>query len=211
MIFFMKHTNSMISRNLFDHRVTVFLYFVCVFTFWVQCCGVLNIICVCFRIYWGPTHIMLCFCFLCLRLVYTRLPVSLDCPFSIVPSVFSNIYFVSEKKCDYCSKWISEWLLFNDKWLILQRCHSMRVLSALYYTNTHSRIFIMLLRGEAAYTNFIVCDLTQPRFEYTIYHTRGEHANHYTTNTISNIHITWHCWPSQFNLSFHKYKISMHI
>ena len=31
-------------------------------------------------------------CFVCLRLVYTMLPVSLDCPFLIAPSVFSNIY-----------------------------------------------------------------------------------------------------------------------
>ena len=27
-----------------------------------------------------PTHIVLCFCFVCLRLVYLMLPVSLDCP-----------------------------------------------------------------------------------------------------------------------------------
>jgi len=37
-----------------------------------------------------------------LRLVYSMLPVSLDCPFLIYPSVFSNIYLVltiSENKC----------------------------------------------------------------------------------------------------------------
>jgi hypothetical protein len=43
-------------------------------------------------IYWCPTHIMLCFCFIFLRLVYPMLPVSLDCPFFIAPSVFSNLY-----------------------------------------------------------------------------------------------------------------------
>jgi len=32
-----------------------------------------------------------CFCFVCLRLVYPVLPVSLDCPFLIAPSVFSNV------------------------------------------------------------------------------------------------------------------------
>ena len=37
----------------------------------------------------GVQHI---FCFICLRLVYPVLPVSLDCPFSIAPSVFSNVY-----------------------------------------------------------------------------------------------------------------------
>ena len=34
---------------------------------------------------------MLCFCFVCLRLVDPMLPVSLDCPFMIAPSVFSNV------------------------------------------------------------------------------------------------------------------------
>jgi len=31
----------------------------------------------------SPTHIVLCFCFVFLRLVYPMLPVSLDCPFLI--------------------------------------------------------------------------------------------------------------------------------
>ena len=44
---------------------------------------------------WCPTHIVLCFFFVCLRLVYPMLPISLDCPFLIVPSVFSNVYYVS--------------------------------------------------------------------------------------------------------------------
>ena len=34
----------------------------------------------------------LCFCFACLSLVYLMLPVSLDCPYFIAPSVFSNVY-----------------------------------------------------------------------------------------------------------------------
>ena len=37
-------------------------------------------------------HIVLCFCFVCFRLVYPMLPVSLDCPLLIVFSVFSNVY-----------------------------------------------------------------------------------------------------------------------
>ena len=43
-------------------------------------------------VYLCPTHIVLYFCFVFLRLVYSMLPGSLDCLFLIVPSVFSNIY-----------------------------------------------------------------------------------------------------------------------
>ena len=39
------------------------------------------VICVCVK--WCATHIVLCFCLVCLRLVYQMLPVSLDCPFLI--------------------------------------------------------------------------------------------------------------------------------
>ena len=35
---------------------------------------------------------ILCFCFVCLRLVCPVLPVSLDCPILIALSVFSNVY-----------------------------------------------------------------------------------------------------------------------
>ena len=41
---------------------------------------------------WCPTHVVLCFCFIFLRLVYPMLSVSLDCPFFISHSVFSNVY-----------------------------------------------------------------------------------------------------------------------
>ena len=41
---------------------------------------------------WCSTHIVLCFCFVFLRLVYPMLPVSLDCPFFIASSVFSDVY-----------------------------------------------------------------------------------------------------------------------
>jgi hypothetical protein len=44
-----------------------------------------------------------------------------------------------------------------------------------------------MLSGEATNTNFIVFGLTQPGLEPTIYHTRGEHANHYTTDAIKKI------------------------
>jgi len=42
--------------------------------------------------YWCPTHTVLCFCFVFLRLVYPMLPVSLDCSFLIATSVFFNVY-----------------------------------------------------------------------------------------------------------------------
>jgi hypothetical protein len=41
---------------------------------------------------WCPPHIVLCFCFVFLRLVYPMLSVSLDCPFLIASSVFSYVY-----------------------------------------------------------------------------------------------------------------------
>ena len=42
-----------------------------------------------------PTRVMLYLCFVFLRLVYHMLPVSLDSPFAIAPSVFSDIYLVN--------------------------------------------------------------------------------------------------------------------
>jgi len=47
---------------------------------------------------WCSTHIVLRFCFVCLRLVYTMLPVSLDCAVLIAPSVFSNLYLFTLAK-----------------------------------------------------------------------------------------------------------------
>ena len=38
--------------------------------------------------------------------------------------------------------------------------------------------------GEAANTNFIVFGLTRTRREPTRFHTRGEHATHYTTDVV---------------------------
>ena len=42
----------------------------------------------------------------------------------------------------------------------------------------------VLLRGEATNPTFIVLDLTPSKLEPTIYRTRGEHANHYTTDAV---------------------------
>ena len=41
-----------------------------------------------------------------------------------------------------------------------------------------------MLGGEATNTNCIVFGLTRTGLEPTIYRTRGEHANHYTTNAV---------------------------
>ena len=45
-------------------------------------------------VYLCPTHIVLCFCFVFLRLMYVMFPVSLNCQFLIAPSVFSDVYYV---------------------------------------------------------------------------------------------------------------------
>ena len=44
-----------------------------------------------------------------------------------------------------------------------------------------------MLSIEAASTNFIVFGLTQPWPDPTTYHTRGEHANHYSTDEIQTL------------------------
>jgi len=46
----------------------------------------------------GVQNIVLCFCFVCLRLVYPMLPVSLDCLLLVTPSVFS-ITFIYKIRC----------------------------------------------------------------------------------------------------------------
>ena len=56
----------------------------------------------CVLVYSGVEHI-LCFCFVCLRLVYPVLPVSLDCSLLIVPSIFSKHLF---RNCNIQYKYI---------------------------------------------------------------------------------------------------------
>ena len=46
-----------------------------------------------------------------------------------------------------------------------------------------------MLSGEAANINLIVYGLTRPALEPTIYCTRGEHANHYATDTVTTIQL----------------------
>ena len=51
-----------------------------------------------------------------------------------------------------------------------------------------------LLSWEAAYTNFIIFDLTWPGLEPMIYHTWDKHANHHTTDAVL-------CWMCVIHLS----------
>jgi hypothetical protein len=48
----------------------------------------------CLFAYIGVQHILCCAFVIFLRLVYPMLPVSLDYPFLIAPSVFSSAYFL---------------------------------------------------------------------------------------------------------------------
>ena len=54
-----------------------------------------------------------------------------------------------------------------------------------------------IIIGKAANTNFIVFSLTRQRLELTIYRTRGEHANHYTTDADPNTVTTVTQTPMQ--------------
>ena len=60
----------------------------------------LRFLCVFVCIYWRPAHTVLCFCFVCLRLVYPMLPILLDCQFLIGPAVFSNVYKIPDIHMD---------------------------------------------------------------------------------------------------------------
>ena len=50
-----------------------------------------NILIKCGPVLWCPTHIVLCFRFVCLRLVYPMFPDYQECQFLIASSVFSNV------------------------------------------------------------------------------------------------------------------------
>ena len=51
----------------------------------------------CLFVHSGVHLIVLCFCFVFLRLVYPMFQVSLDCQFVIAPLVFSNVYLFKHK------------------------------------------------------------------------------------------------------------------
>ena len=59
-----------------------------------------------------------------------------------------------------------------------------------WFRANQSLIFLLncyLLIGEATNTNVKVFDMTRSGLEPTIYHTRGEHANHYTTDVVGSL------------------------
>jgi len=102
----------------------IFLVFcavrLCIVTFWIPCCNVrsdfrietmlglplppvvcrmddvlFTFVCVCLRIVVSNTYcVVFLFCF-----SSSMLPVSLDCPFLIAPSVFSNVYWHIDRNC----------------------------------------------------------------------------------------------------------------
>ena len=110
---------SSLPVSLVRSVLLIFLVFcvvlLCVFTFWVPGCDirynfriktmfgsslppfvcrsahVLFTLFVFVCVLWRLTHIVLCFCFVFLGFVYP----TLDCPFLIAPSVFSNVYLCS--------------------------------------------------------------------------------------------------------------------
>ena len=90
---------------------------------------ILSTLFVCVWEWWCPSHNVLRFCFVCLRLVYFILTVSLDCPFwlplrysffllnrelrdSRFPS-FLNSYYTSECKCEIVCKDFSAFLTLS--------------------------------------------------------------------------------------------------
>ena len=57
----------------------------------------------CLLVHSGVQHILCCVCFVFVRLVYPKLQVSLNGPFLIAPSVFSNVYL----SCVLCMLYVS--------------------------------------------------------------------------------------------------------
>ena len=55
--------------------------------------------------YSGVQHILCCVLVFCLRLVHSGLPVSLECPFMIVSSLFSNIYSSQDQLLSFMCFW----------------------------------------------------------------------------------------------------------
>ena len=99
---------------------------------------------------WCPTHVVLCFCFAFLCLVWHVLPVSMDCSFWLplwahtgcwcIPKykdktqnkthfiLISIIepYDILRKTNSYLSEWVNEWVIaVNVKCAISQLCHTM--------------------------------------------------------------------------------------
>ena len=63
-------------------------------------------------VYWCPTHIVLCFYFVFLRLLYPMFSVYLECPLLIAHSVFSNVYLRNRSYLLFASTWVYLRLVF---------------------------------------------------------------------------------------------------
>ena len=77
--------------GIFCFCLVVYLFFVCLFVFCCFCC----VLFVCFVLvdcWCSCSFILLC---VCVCLVCLLLPVSLDCPFFIAPSVSPNVYSIA--------------------------------------------------------------------------------------------------------------------
>jgi hypothetical protein len=62
------------------------------------------------------------------------------------------------------------------------------------YRNTPTNyigLFVQSAFEASTLTNLIVFGLTRPGLEPTIYHTRDEHAIHYTTNAVASNDNSW--------------------
>ena len=92
------HDVSFISRSRLVLSFAISAYKRCSVYLYVQLfvVGLMsNLPYLCLFTHSGVQHILcfvMCFCFIFLRLVYLVLPVSLDYPFLITPSVFPNVY-----------------------------------------------------------------------------------------------------------------------
>ena len=55
-----------------------------------------------------------------------------------------------------------------------------------WFRANQSVLFLLnaVLSEEATHTHLIVFGMTRPGLEPMIYHTRGEHANHYATDAV---------------------------
>ena len=59
-----------------------------------------------------------------------------------------------------------------------------------------------MLRGEVTNINFIVFNLTRSVLEPTIYHTQGEHGNHYTTDELVVLEGGWETVDEYLSVTF---------
>jgi len=62
-----------------------------------------------------------------------------------------------------------------------------------------------VLSEEATNANFVIFVLTRPVLKPTIYDTRGEHANHYTTDVVSG---SWSVYSGYQTLGYTRRNIA---